>query len=240
MVSGSPNGFLPKATLAAAAVGAFLAFLPAIASAAPNCSASAAPGVDWTDCDKKIIVLSGSDFSGAILVGADFTSTDLRDTNLMTANLEKAALVRASLAGSQAAGAKFDRIEAYRTNFSGINAKGATFASAEMQRSNFTNAVLVDADFTKADLARADFTGADITGAKFAFANLARADLSKAKFSGSLDFANAFLFLTRIEGVDLSAATGLMQWQIDMSCGDGDTKLPDGLKASPSWPCQFD
>ena len=240
MVSGSPNGFLPKATLAAAAVGVFLAFLSAIASAAPNCSASAAPGVDWTDCDKKIIVLSGSDFSGATLVGADFTSTDLRDTNLMTANLENAALVRASLAGSHAEGAKFDRIEAYRTNFSGINAKGATFASAEMQRSNFANAVLVDADFTKADLARADFTGADITGAKFAFANLARADLSKAKFSGSLDFANSFLFLTRIEGVDLSAATGLVQWQIDMSCGDGDTKLPDGLKASPSWSCQFD
>ena len=34
------------------------------------------------------------------------------------------------------------------------------------------------------------------------------------------------LFLTRIEGLDLSAATGLAQWQIDMSCGDGNTKLP--------------
>ena len=110
-----------------------------------------------------------------------------------------------------------------------------------MQRSNFANAVLVNVDFTKADLGRADFTGADITGAKFAFANLARADFSKAKFSTPLDFANAFLFLTRIEGLDLSAATGLAQWQIDMSCGDGNTKLPCRPQAHrPAWPCQFD
>src|SRR5690606_37309100 len=114
------------------------------------------------------------------------------------------------------------------------------FASAEMQRSNFANAVLVDADFTKADLARADFTGADITGAKFAFANLARADLSKARFSGPLDFANAFLFLTRLEGIDLSAATGLVHWKIHMSCVDGDTNLPEDVNASSNWPCQFD
>ncbi len=241
MVAGSPMFPPLKARLAAfAAIVAFVLVLPVTPSAAADCSAGAAPGVDWTDCDKRIIVLSGSDFSGATLAGADFTSTDLRETNLMMADFKKAALVRASLAGSHAEGAKFDRVEAYRTNFSGINAKGATFASAEMQRSNFTNAVLVDADFTKADLARADFTGADITGARFAFANLARADLSKAKFSGSLDFANAFLFLTRLEGVDLSAATSLEQWQVDMSCGDGDTRLPEGLKPSSNWPCQFD
>jgi uncharacterized protein YjbI with pentapeptide repeats len=240
MVSGRPTFPLLKAGLAAFAIAASAAVLPATPSAAANCSADPAPGVDWTDCDKKVIILSGSDFSAATLVGTDFTSTDLRDSNLMTANLEKAALVRASLAGSHAEGAKFDRIEAYRTNFSRIQAKGATFASAEMQRSNFANAVLVNVNFTKADLARADFAGADITGAKFAFANLARADLTKAKYTGPLDFANSFLFLTRIEGLDLSAATGLVQWQIDMSCGDGSTKLPGGLKASSSWPCQFD
>ena len=118
--------------------------------------------------------------------------------------------------------------------------KGATFASAEMQRSNFANAVLVNVDFTKAELGRADFTGADITGTKFALANLARADFSKAKFSAPIDFANSFLYLTRIEGLDLSAATGLAQWQVDMSCGDGNTRLPSGLVASASWPCDFD
>lgn len=231
-----------KSTLTAGlfAAACLLAVSGAVAWAKPQCSASAEPGVDWTECDKKLIILSGSDFKGATLVGTDFTSTDLRDTNLMAADLEKATLVRASLAGSHAEGAKFDRIEAYRTNFSGLLAKGATFASADVQRSNFTNSILVNVDFTKADLGRADFTGADITGARFPLANLSRADLSNAKFSGPLDFSNAFLFLTRFEGVDLSAATGLQQWQVDMSCGDEQTKLPEGLAVPASWPCAFD
>ncbi len=98
-----------------------------------------------------------------------------------------------------------------------------------MQRSNFTGAVLVNVDFTKAELGRADFTDADITGTKFSLANLARADFTKAKFTGPIDFANSFFFLTRIEGIDLSAASGLAQWQVDMSCGDDKTKLPGGL-----------
>lgn len=222
---------------------AFLAsvmLLPVAASARPNCSASAAPGVDWTECDKKLIILSGSDFEGATLFGTDFTSTDLRDTNLVKANLEKSTLVRASLAGAKAAGAKFDRIEAYRTNFSGMDAQGATFTAAEMQRSNFKNTVLAGVDFTKAELGRADFAGADITGTSFTLANLARADLSGAKFSGPIDLGGAFLFLTRIEGLDLSAVIGLQQWQVDMACGDGNTKLPSGLKAASGWPCSFD
>lgn len=239
MITGNPMFPLRSAGLAAIVLAGLSLFLSGTASAA-NCSASAAPGVDWTDCAKKVIILSGSDLNGATLVGVDFTSTDLRDTNLMAANLEKATLVRASLAGSKAEGAKFDRIEAYRTNFSGMRAQGATFASAEMQRSNFTDAVLVNVDFTKAELGRADFTGADITGTRFALANLARADLSKAKFTGPIDFADSFFFLTRIEGVDLSAATGLAQWQIDMSCGDANTRLPSGLAVPATWPCQFD
>ena len=239
MTSRNPTFPQHCAGLAAAVAAALFVIPPGIASAA-DCSASPAPGVNWTECVKKLIILSGSDLNGATLFDVDFTSTDLRNTNLMAADLEKATLVRASLAGSNAEGAKFDRIEAYRTNFSGMRAQGATFASAEMQRSNFTDAVLVDVDFTKAELGRADFTGADITGTKFALSNLARADLSKAKFSGPIDFAGSFLYLTRIEGLDLSAATGLAQWQIDMSCGDDATRLPTGLAASKSWPCAFD
>ena len=223
-----------------AAIVAFSAAVLGVASAKPVCSAAPAPGVDWTECDKKVIILSGSDFNGATLVGTDFTSTDLRDSNLLAANFEKATLVRASLAGSKADGAKFNRIEAYRTNFSRMSAQGATFASAEMQRSNFTGAKLVNVDFTKAELGRAEFADAEISGAKFSLANLARADFTKARFETPLDFANSFLFLTRIEGIDLSAATGLAQWQIDMSCGDGSTKLPEGLKPASSWPCKFD
>ena len=47
----------------------------------------------------------------------------------------------------------------------------------------------------------------------------------------------AYLYLTRIEGSDLSGVLGLTQWQVDVACGDGDTKLPEGLSRPPDWPC---
>ncbi|MER9923589.1 pentapeptide repeat-containing protein, partial [Mesorhizobium sp. M0048] len=95
------------------------------AAAAQNCDAAATPGVNWQECDKKLLILDGQDLSGANLFGVDFTSTDLRNTNLRAANLEKATLVRASLADSTAKGARFDRIEGYRTDFSRMDAQGA-------------------------------------------------------------------------------------------------------------------
>src|SRR5687767_6319507 len=101
----------------------FLALAPGVA-AAPACKSDPAPGIDWQECDKKLIILRGADISGANLVGADFTFTDLREANLLASNLEKAALVRASLAGASARGANFNRIEAYRTDFREIDAEG--------------------------------------------------------------------------------------------------------------------
>lgn len=207
--------------------------------AADDCRASPTPGINWEDCDKKLIMLDSSDLSGANLARADFTSTDLRGSNLTKANLEKAVLVRASFAGSTATGARFARIEAYRTDFSQLDALGAIFSGAELQRSIFTQAKLGDADFTKADLGRSQFDGADVSGSRFSLANLARADFRGAVFARPVDFDRAFFFLARIEGVDLSAATGLTQWQVDMACGDAQTMLPSGLNKPAGWPCQF-
>ena len=209
------------------------------AAASHNCRSAPYPAVNWQDCDKKLLNLSDQDLRGANLSGTDFTSTDLRETNLFEANLEKATLVRASLAGSKAKGARFVRIEAYRTDFSRMNAQGATFVGAELQRSIFHQAKLADGNFTKADLGRAQFDHAQVGGCRFSLANLARADFRHATFASSPDFDRAFFFLTRIEGVDLGSATGLEQWQVDMACGDGTTKLPPGLKRPEHWPCQF-
>ena len=107
-----------------------------------------------------------------------------------------------------------------------------------MQRADFSNAILINTNFSKAELGRVNFSGAKITGIVFTHANLARTDLRNTDFTGAIDFTNARLFLTRIEGVDLSNATGLAQWQIDMSCGDMTTKLPQKLLPSSSWPCE--
>ena len=213
---------------------------PALPAAGADCQSSPYPKVDWTECNKGMLVLSGSDLSGANLAGTDFSSTDLRDANLEGANLEKATLVRASLAGAKADKASFAKIEAYRTSFAGLSAQGASFAGAESQRADFTGANLTGADFQKAELGRANFGRATITGTSFPMANLSRAEMRGTTFEGPIDLTDAFLFLTRLEGLDLSKATGLQQQQIDLACGDAKTKLPAGLKAPATWPCKFE
>jgi uncharacterized protein YjbI with pentapeptide repeats len=220
-------------------VGAFLgaSWQPA---AAIDCRSAPAPGIDWQGCDKKLLMLGGSDLQDARLGEADFSTTDLRGANLVGANLEKAKFIRATLAGASAKGTNFARVEAYRTDFSSLIADDASFESAELQRSNFGNAQLSNANFTKADLGRSQFDGAEVGGSRFALANLARADFRKATFSEPANFDRAFLFLTRIEDVDLAAATGLVQWQIDMACGNDETVLPAGLKKPANWPCKFE
>lgn len=209
-------------------------------AAARNCKSDPDPGINWQECNKSSLLLQGSELSGANLFEVDFSSTDLRNSDLRSANLEKATLVRASLAGAQADGANFARVEGYRTSLAGISAQGASFAGAELQRADFSGANLTGADFEKAELGRANFAEAVLTGTRFSLANLARADLTGALFKGPIDFRNAFLYLTRVEGLDLTQATGLVQWQVNLACGDAKTMLPAGLKPSPDWPCTFD
>lgn len=229
---------LQGAAMAVVLLSALLVHGPAAGAA--NCRSMPAPGVDWSQCGKSSLLLPDSQLDGANLSDADLNATDLRNSSLVGTNFEKAALIRSSLAGSKADRANFSRIEGYRTIFSQVSASGASFASAELQRADFSEADLTGADFQKAELGRANFTGATITGTRFTMANLARAQLAGVKFEGPIDFSGAFLFLTRIEGLDLSAATGLKQWQIDDACGDQATKLPAGLTAPADWPCKHD
>ena len=211
--------------LSLAAIAGFAAALATGPALSADCDSMAAPGIDWQDCPKRALIIR---------------STDLRHSNFDGANLEGATLVRSSLAGSSAKGANFAKVEGYRTDFGAVDAQGASFVNAELQRVDFSGANLSGTSFEKAELGRANFEGANLTGSRFTLANLTRADLSKAKFSGPLDFANAFFYLTRLAGLDLTAATGLTQYQIDMACGDADTKLPAGLTAPAGWPCELD
>ncbi|BCH20653.1 hypothetical protein MesoLjLb_04380 [Mesorhizobium sp. L-8-3] len=210
------------------------------AAAAPDCQTAPAPGLDWRGCDKSNIVLQDGNLEGADLVGTDFSASDLRGARLASANLERATLVRTALAGANATKANFAKVQAYRSSFAHLSAEGASFAGAELQRSDFSGARLTGADFEKAELGRANFDKAVITGTRFSLANLARADLGGAVFEGSIEFGKAFMYLTRIEGLDLSAAIGLRQEQIDLACGNADTKLPAGLSKPANWPCTFD
>lgn len=209
-------------------------------SMAADCRGDAVAGIDWSQCNKRLLMLGGSTLDEANLARTDFTYTDLRNSSFKSANFEKAMLIRSSLASSTLTGANFTKVEAYRSDFSEADIENAKFISAEMQRTNFSSAKLTGTDFSKAELGRADFEGAALTGTKFTKANLSRARFEGATFEGAIDFEDSFLLLTRIEGLDLSAATGLEQQQIDLACGDDKTKLPSGLTAPGTWPCAED
>jgi uncharacterized protein YjbI with pentapeptide repeats len=215
----------------------FLAFSPA---GATDCNSAPAPNLDWRQCSKRSVMLQQSDLQGANLSEADFSATNLDGANLASANFEKANLQRTWFNGATATMANFARVEGYRSSFEGTSAQGANFASAELQRANFRNAQLKGANFEKAELGRANFRNAVLTATRFTLANLSRADFTSASFTGPIDFDRAFLYLTRIEGLDLSAATGLQQSQIELACGDAATKLPPGLKKPTGWPCPPD
>ena len=182
-VEGGPKRRTARFHLLAGLLGAAsaLAFLAGPAAAA-DCRAAAAPSIDWQDCNKSNLILRESPLAGANLFGTDLSYSDLRNSDLTGADLEKATLTRASLAGSKADGAKFHRIEGYRTLFNEISATGSSFASAELQRADFSGAKLDGANFEKAELGRGVFTGASIGGVKFTFANLARARFDGATF----------------------------------------------------------
>jgi uncharacterized protein YjbI with pentapeptide repeats len=205
-----------------------------------KCKSDAAQGVDWSECKKRLLMLNGSVFDNANLSVVDFSMTDLSGSSMKGANFTKASLVRASLARSDATGANFEKAEGYRADFSGIRANTASFLSAEVQRANFTGAQLKGVDFTKAELGRVIFYKALIGDTRFSMTNLSRATFHNATFDGPVDFDNAFMFLTRIEGLDLTKATGLKQEQIALACGDGKTKLPAGLSVPTTWPCDAD
>lgn len=213
-----------------------LAATPGI-SVAADCDAAAKPGVDWSGCRKRNLIMDGSKLERAAMADADFTSTDLRNSNLVRADFSKATLVRSMMDGSSAPGASFEKAVGFRTSYVGADLAGANFTKSEMQRADFGKANLKGVDFEKSELGRAVFSDAAIDGTNFRYSNLARADFRKASFDTPLDFTGAYFYRTRFEGVDLSKAKGIVQWQVDLSCGDAGTRLPQGLTPSPAWPC---
>jgi uncharacterized protein YjbI with pentapeptide repeats len=221
----------------AVAAGLFVLVPSKPSGAVGKCKSEASQGVDWSECKKRLLMLNGSVFDNANLSAVDFSMTDLSGSSMKGANLTKASLVRASLARIDATGANFEKAEGYRADFSGIRADKASFHSAEVQRANFTGAQLKGVDFVKAELGRVIFYKALIGDTRFSMTNLSRATFHNATFDGPVDFDNAFMFLTRIEGLDLTQATGLKQEQIALACGDENTKLPAGLSLPPTWPC---
>jgi len=201
------------------------------------CSDAAERGVNWVGCRKRNIIMSDFDFEGADFTRADLSSSDLRASKLDNTKFVKANLVRASLKNASAVNADFSNVAASRTDFSAADLSNANLSKAETNRVNFSDANLSNANLSKAEFARAVFSKANISNVKFDFTNLARSDFRGATFDAPPTMLNAYLFQTRIEGLDLSQVKGLDGRQIALACGDDNTKLPEGMDQPGTWPC---
>jgi uncharacterized protein YjbI with pentapeptide repeats len=201
------------------------------------CGDNPKQGVNWKGCRKRNLMLSGTDLKKANLEAANFSSTDMRGSEFDEANFHKAVLLRVAFDGSSAKGAVFEKAIVYRVSFKKTDLSQAIFHKSEMLRVNFSKANLTGVDFSKSEAGRTIFHDAKMGNNDFSFANLARADFRKAKLNGPLEFEGAYFYQTRIEGTDLTGATGLKQWQIDMACGDEKTVLPEGLNKPDDWKC---
>ena len=80
------------------------------------------------------------------------------------------------------------------------------------------------------------FDGADLTGANLSYANIARAHFVDVQMA-RVNLNGAYTLLAHFEGTDLSETVGMTQEQLDIACGDGETKLPADLMPPESWPC---
>lgn len=210
-----------------------------VQNAHANCSDTAAQNVNWDNCRKRNLIMDGFDFSGSSFKRVDFSASDLRNTNLKDSDFQKANLMRASLAGSMAENSNFEGIVALRTDFSRGNYRNTNFQKAEISRANFMQSDLENANMSKADFNRVNFEKANLIGVDMSFSNLSRANFLNAQIDENFKLEGSYMYLTRIGGLDLSTVTGLAQWQVDMACGDENTKLPEGLSTPSSWPCNF-
>ena len=202
-----------------------------------GCDEQARPGVQWEDCRKRNLIMQGTDFSGANMARSDLSSSDLRQIKLNKADLQKANLTRASLMGAEAKNVNFTGVSGNRIDFSEGNYSNSVFLKAEISRANFKNSDLSNADLSKAELSRVTFVAANLSGVNFNFSSLARADLRNSTFEEPFSLKGAFLYRARIEGLDLSNVKGLAEWQVEMACGDENTKLPAGISRPQNWPC---
>jgi uncharacterized protein YjbI with pentapeptide repeats len=88
--------------------------------------------------------------------------------------------------------------------------------------------VLDDASLEASNLKRAILKDVTADGANLRGANLRRAKMGGATLFRA-DFTGATLELSVLNAAVLTDAKGLTQDQISTACGDGDTRLPNGL-----------
>ena len=120
-------------------------------------------------------------------------------------------------------GLNLSKTQLRRANLWAAKFQKAQFAEAQLQNANFTAAHLQQAVLKKAQLKQAVFWEAECQGADFTEAQLQGAFLWQANLQG------AILTGAQLQGADLTGVKNLTQEQINETCIDDQTTLPEGL-----------
>ena len=124
-------------------VGAYAGFTlipPTVQSA--DCTASAAPGINWNHCQ----------LSGVQILNQDFSQASMNSTNLQNANLF---------------GGVFNDAEMSYANLSQANLRYASLLNTKLKGANLRQSALANASFANVDLSYANLTGANLDNASF-------------------------------------------------------------------------
>lgn len=179
---------------------------------------------DLPKADLHYANLSHANLNGTNLSNADLFAANLSHATLANSDLSKADLRNADLSYANLFVANLNKANLLHANLSHANLTIAKLNYANLKNTNLSHANLNPSYLSHAKLNGANLSGANLSGANLNGANLIKATL----FNVNLSHAN--LNDTNLSDADLTNAFGLSQIQLDKSCGNLNTKLPQGLK----------
>ena len=182
--------------------------------------------------DARIQMNSGS-CSGCDLSNKAMNGVKLRHANLSGSVFNNSNLSGGTLDGSNLSGAVFRGALMYRIKGDGVTMPRAVLEDATLTEARLSNSKLAEANLARANLSRAVFSDTDFKGARFDGADLTGASFQNGQFQnarfGSAILSEAKLENANFSGANLSGVQGLKQAQLDVACGDGNTRLPAHL-----------
>ena len=208
----------------------------------------------------KLANFTGVNGVGAQLIDANLQQATLTDANFRLARFERVDLALSRLDGasferarlaqtvfSKAESdapadfekARIDGFDAVETRLPGSNFSNAQIAGlralrAQLEKTRFAGASLQESRFQRSFLSGANFFHARLAAVRFIETDLQGANFVGAVFDGvemrDTVLSDAKLHQARFLRSDLSQAMGLTQAQLDVACGDAETKPPAGLR----------
>ncbi|QEP43194.1 hypothetical protein D5085_08750 [Ectothiorhodospiraceae bacterium BW-2] len=130
----------------------------------PECDAVAAPGINWSGCDKHQAELAERDLAGSLMNHIDLTEANLAgakltDNQLAYAKLSKAILKEADLRGANLKGADLSYADLRDANLEGADLSYAKLRGALINRANIKGAILARTEWSNGMICRGDSIG---------------------------------------------------------------------------------